>query len=310
MLPTLATSTTTSLRRATRQMSVAAPHRRSGSDVSRTLLGTQPFERFGRWALPVSIARDGTIGRLARWLALHRHEDTDDDALWDRCRRANPECFRTYRVVTTDQPSFFLPAGDVAFEVIENPTQIPDRPPQGVMLRHMEAMDAFATAKFYFLRPVFVTEPCFRLCTAAELRREAYFDQFDAMRRARHFGWAYRSQDWLRAKRDAASLLALRTATRLVEELTWTLSPTAPGNLAIDPATRRRLRRQFRDRLARTESLGLVRESRRLEIALDELRRRITIDPVLCFETASRPGELWFEAHWFAGNDGRTYVHF
>ena len=45
-------------------------------------------------------------------------------------------------------------------------------------------------------------------------------------------------------------------------------------------------------------------------MALDELRRRMTIDPVLAFEVAGRPGELWFEAHWFAANDGRTYVHY
>lgn len=309
MLPTVTTSSTTVLRSATWRSSGAAPHRQAAVKP-RLLLGTQPFERFGRWAPPVSVARDGTIGRLARWLALHHHEGATETARWERCRQANPECFRTYRVVTLDQSSFFLPAGDVAFEVMENPTQIPDRPPQGVMLRHMEAMDAFATATFYFLRPVFVTEPCFRLCTVDELRREAYFDQFDALRMARHFGWAYRSQAWLAAKRDAATLLALRTATRLIEELTWTFAPTTPISRAIDPTTRRRLRRQLQHRLARTDSLGLARESRRLEFALDELRRRITIDPVLAFETSGRTGELWFEAHWFADNDGRTYVHY
>jgi hypothetical protein len=70
------------------------------------------------------------------------------------------------------------------------------------------------------------------------------------------------------------------------------------------------LRRQLSHRLEHTRSLGLVKESRRLQFALDDLRRRITIDPVLAFEVTSRPGELWFEAHWFAGNDGRTYVHY
>jgi hypothetical protein len=234
----------------------------------------------------------------------------DEDVLWNLCRAANPEYFRTYRVVTLDQPSFFLPAGEVAFEAIENPTQIPERPPQGVMMRHMEALDAFDSATFYFLRPVFVAEPSLRLCSVNELRREAHFDQFDAFRRARHLGWAYRSQAWLAQKRDAAALATLRTLTRFVEELTWRLSSTIPGNMPIDTITRRHLRRQLRHRLERTESLGLVKESRRLQFALDDLRRRITIDPVLAFEVAGRPGELWFEAHWFAGNDGRTYVHY
>jgi len=309
MLPTFANSTTTSFPPANRKP-VASPMPQQVADDARLLVGTEPFERFGRWALPVSIARDGTIGRLARWLAIHRPDDADDSTAWNLCREANRECFRTYRIVSMDRPSFFLPAGEVAFEVIENPTQIPERPPQGVMLRHLEAMDAFAGATFYFLRPVFVTEPCFRLCAAGELRREAHFDQFDALRQARLLGWAYRTQHWLAAKRDAAALLALRTFTRMIEELAWSLAPTAPGNLAIDSATRRHLRRQLGMRLARTEALGLVQESRRLEMALGELRRRITIDPVLAFEVASRPGELWFEAHWFAGDDGRTYVHY
>jgi hypothetical protein len=278
--------------------------------LPRLLVGTEPFARFGQWAPPVHIARDGTIPRLAHWLALNRSAANNPHSLWQLCREANPECFRTYRVVRLDQPSFFLPAGEVAFEVIENPSQIPERPPTGVMLRHMEAMDAFAAATFYFLRPVFVAEPSLRLCTVHELRSEAYFDQFDAFRRARRLGWAYRSQAWLAEKRDAAMLATLRGATRLVEEVTWRLSPSLPGNMPIDALTRRRLRRQLSHRLEHTRSLGLVKESRRLQFALDDLRRRITIDPVLAFEVTSRPGELWFEAHWFAGNDGRTYVHY
>jgi hypothetical protein len=138
----------------------------------------------------------------------------------------------TYRVVKLDRPSYFLPAGEVVFDVLANPTQIPEEPPTGVLLRHLEAMDVFPASTFYFLRPVFVAEPTFQLCSADELRREAYFDRLDAMRRARHFGWAYRTHAWLAAKRDAAkslvrlyrlqfirlslSCLTLRQATRRV----------------------------------------------------------------------------------------------
>lgn len=272
------------------------------------LLTTEPFTRFGRWAPSISVARDGTIPHLARWLALHAPQYLSAAESWDRCRAANPTCFRTYRVVALDAPSFFLPAGEVVFEAIENPTQIPDRPPQGVMLRHMEALDTFAAATFYFLRPVFVTEPTLRLLTADELRREAHFDHFDAIRRARQLGWLYRSQAWLRKKRDAAAFHTLRAVTRFVESLAWEITPAQART--IDPATRRRLRHELESRLENTEYYGLARESRRLEIALEELRRRITIDPVLAFEVASRPGELWFEAHWFEAAGGRTYVHY
>ena len=282
MLPALANSTTTAT---TNSRPKTAPH----------FVGTQPFDRFGSWASPVHIARDGTINRLARWLTLDRPDGVDDLAAWELCREANPECFRTYRVVSLDQPSFFLPAGEVAFEAIENTTQIPDRPPQGVMLRHLEAMDAFASATFYFLRPVFVVEPTLRLATVEELRREAYFDQFDALRLARRLGWAFRSQAWLNRKRDAAAVFALRSATRCVEALGRVLAPTLPPRHTFDFASNRQ---------------GLIQESRRLEFAINDLRRRMTIDPVLAFEVAGRPGELWFEAHWFAATDGRTYVHF
>jgi len=302
MLPALATLPATTLPRPSAAPSSYAP--------ARPHFGTEPFARFGLWAAPVHIARDGTIPRLARWLALHQNSAVDEDALWAECRAANPECFRIYRVVKLDQPSFFLPAGEVAFEAIENPTQIPDRPPQGVMLRHMEALDAFAAATFYFLRPVFANEPSFRLSTVAELRREAYFDQFDAFRRARHFGWAYRMQRWLGEKRDRAKLAALRLLVRSVETLAWELMPGLPNARGIDPATRRHLRRQLEKRLQRTEELDLARESRRLRVAIEELQRRVTIDPVLAFEVASRPGELWFEAHWYTGADARTYVHY
>jgi hypothetical protein len=275
------------------------------------LAPSQPFERFGCWAPSISVARDGTIGTLARWIALNQHEPATPsaDELWQRCQDANPDCFRTYQVVKLDRPSYFLPAGEVVFEVLENPTQIPEQPPTGVMLRHLEAMDAFPAATFYFLRPVFVSEPTFQLCTPDELRREACFDRLDTLWRARYFGWAYRTQAWLAAKRDAAKLLTLRALTRTVEALTWDL-PSLPSGDRADPQTRRPFRRQYTYRPEPTQSLGLIAERRRLEFALIELRRRMAVDPVLAFELPDRPGELWFEAHWFIGRDARTYVHY
>jgi hypothetical protein len=113
----------------------------------------------------------------------------------------------------------------------------------------------------------------------------------------------------LATKRDQAALVALRTATRFVEALAWDLMPP-PDDREIDPATGRLLRKRLEDRLARTNSRGFAVESLRLELAVEELRRRITADPVLAFEVPSRPGELWFESHWYVGRDGRTYVHF
>jgi hypothetical protein len=178
------------------------------------------------------------------------------------------------------------------------------------MLRHLEAMDAFPGATFYFLRPVFVAEPYPRLCLPAELREEAHFDEHDAFRMTRWLGWAFRGQARLAALARRAAIRALRGMTRMTEALNDLLGPTLPTRTTFDPMLRRRIQSRIEGRLALTESLGLEVESQRLRWALEELRRRVSVDPVLCFELPYRPGVLWFEAHWYDGIDGQTYVHF
>ena len=270
----------------------------------------RPFERFGTWAAPITVARDGTIRRLARWLALHRGSASDRGELWRQCQQRNPACFRQFRVVRMAQPSFFLPAGEAAFEVLTNPTQIPDRPPTGVMLRHLEAMDAFPGATFYFLRPLFVADPYPRLCLPAALRQEAWFDQHDAFRTAHWLGWSFRAQVRLAALARRAATKCVRAMSQMTDSLNRLLSSELPAANVRDLALRRPLRQRLESRLAEAESLGLEVEIQRLRWSLEELRRRVSIDPILCFELPERSGVLWFEAHWYDGVDGRTYVHF
>lgn len=276
------------------------------------LAGGQSFDRLGEWVERVSVARDGSIHRLARWMALqpnaHKRLAAADSAtnLWRACEEANPDCFKKYRVLRMDRPSYFLPAGEVVFSVLENPTQIPDHPPTGVMLRHLEAMKAYPLAKFFFLRPVFAVDDAVRLLPPAELREEAAGDLRVARQIARMYGWTHRAEHWARRQAQRAGRAVLNTAGRAVDAVVSRFSPAAiPGGTVSVLAGRTLIG------LAETaEAEGRLQDAIRYRASAAELRRRQDIDPILCFELPERPGELWFEAHWFDGADGRLYVHY
>ena len=203
---------------------------------------TPEFLRFGTWGPTIRVARDGTILALARWIALNVPDKFDSDELWQRCQEANPRLFRSYRIAKLDAPSFFLPAGEVVFRVEENPSQIPESPPEGVLMRHVEALEAFPHATTFLLQPVFISTPAPRLYNAAELRLEALGDQREAMRIARQFGWAFRTavatRRRLRQGVERVGRWALRIATRLMERL----ASDAPSKgrsqapMPVDPA--------------------------------------------------------------------------
>ena len=273
--------------------------------------GTKPFARFGEWGERVTVARPGTSVRLSRWLALHRSAAASRRKLWQECQRAKPYFFRHYQIVRLDRPSFFLPAGEVVFDVTENPTQVPDHPPKGVMLRHMEARRAFPEARFFFLQPVFTSIPYRRLYTAADLREDAVIDQETAEFMARYYGGVFRGAERTKRFMVALARQSLRLATRVVDAV----------NCLGAPYERHRIRHRIRHAealpaaeleslLGRAGGLGLDDEAQALRSALMELRTQFRYDPVLCFELPHRPGELWFESHWFVSSAGRTYVHF
>jgi hypothetical protein len=60
--------------------------------------------------------------------------------------------------------------------------------------------------------------------------------------------------------------------------------------------------------IARTSGSDLDVEMTEFRRAMRDLRARLPLDPILCFELPHRPGELWFESHWFQGQDGKLYV--
>lgn len=286
------------------------------NDTASSYLDASPFKKLGAWGETVSVARDGRLFRAACWLALNRSKGASYDKLWTACQRANPSWFTSFRLVRMDEPSFFLPAGDVVFQVIENPTQIPDRPPRGVLLRHWEAMNAAPHATFYFLRPVFTFDPEFRLYTADDLRREAAGDRDDAVFAARMYGSAIRSAAWVKQRCYDIARLATRLAVRVA-----TFAVRGGAFMAGEPfrLRSRRLPEEFYrlhgrldidELIARTRGSALDDEVVEFRRAMRDLRMRLPLDPILCFELPERPGELWFESHWFHGQDGKLYVSY
>ncbi|MEM9352628.1 MAG: hypothetical protein AAGA92_06425 [Planctomycetota bacterium] len=279
---------------------------------AKSFTSTEPFTKFGEWGPTIQVARRGYGLRLARWLALNRARRESWDNAWSRCREENPAWFRSHRIVRMLRPSFFLPAGEVVFEVTERFTQVPDNPPRGVLLRHLEAMTAAPGATFYFLRPTFTTVPYFRLYSAQDLREDAEIDRGDAIFAARLYGWAFRAVEAARRTAIAGGRLALRGSIAAVSTAAALLRKLA-GNGGLDLRNRRDA--QVFAELLETELAGSTiidsgTQADELRRAIAELRFYASIDPVLCFETPDRPGELWFEAHWYEGQSGRTYVHY
>ncbi len=271
---------------------------------------TQPFTKLGHWGQTAWVARRGSGLRLVKWMARHRSTAETYEALWQACRQANRDCFAEYRTIHLRVPSFFLPAGEVVFEVTTSPTQIPDHPPRGVAMRHLEALDLFPGAKFYFLRPVFVADPQQRLYTVGDLAEDVEIDREEAIFAAWMYGWAFRTVDLARRRAFDAVRIGVQTVTKAVEKLNYLLEPVERRRIIrLARARDALLRRNDLDRLAdKADQWGMELEAQQLRRAISELR--YSFDPILCFEVADRPGQLWFEAHWFEAQDGRTYVHY
>jgi hypothetical protein len=269
---------------------------------------TPEFQRFGTWGEEVSVVRDGAILKLARWLALHGDSNLSDRALWLECQRANPLLFRTYRIVRLDTPSFFLPRGEVVFRVVVDPTQIPENPPEGVLMRHVEALEAFPQATTFLLQPVFVSGSSVGLYSPADLRWEAQGDRREVMWLAQRLGWAFRALAYSHRQAKRAGQATLAAAGRMVEGVAARLRTVRPPRrIELDTASYWIARRTLTSLSEQALEQGRDREAMRFREMIGRLSE---IDPVLCFEIPERPGELWFESHWFEGIDGRRYVHY
>ena len=346
------------------------PTTRQTKKTSTRFAGIQPFPKFGHWSDPIRIAYPGTTFRLVNWMAQQRRLSKDYDALWESCVAANPDCFHELQVVNLCKPSWFLPRGETVFQVIKNPTNIPDNPPRGVMLRHFEAMDVFGEqADYFFLRPTFASESM-DVFTGDLARAHAEEDKSDIIFMSKLYGPALRQMTNARRLVDHAvdvgAFLAekgcqavfevgrritnqversrIRKQARELSNAThpdrlravmlralelgmfdeaqvfgdalqsWTRDVVSShvqglslGIGAGDTAAQARSESEF-VRLARSRGAKMdVTQLRQVYREIQELR---TWDPILCFELKNQPGNLWLEAHWFDGQDGRQYVHY
>lgn len=273
---------------------------------------TPGFARFGEWGEQISVVRDGAIHTMAYHLATHpRRKELSRDELWRTCTVENRGLMHHYQIARLDEPSYFLPRGEVVFKVIQNPIQLPDNPPQGVMMRHLEAMMAHPLAKFFLLEPVFTSDPYYRLYTSEDLRTEAAGDQRVCEQIAWQLGWAHRAGKWTTERAEQLAAMAMRGAAWAIELLATELLPARRAHpLHADELAAMLADDTLSELARRADQHGLEHDAKRLRRAIEELRWRTSIDPVLCFELEDRPGELWFEAHWYTGMDGRRYVHY
>ena len=239
--------------------------------------GIEPFPQFGEWGRTIPIAYPGTTFRLVNWIAQMRREIRDYDELWSQCMRANPDCFADLQLVCLSKPSWFLPKGETAFQIIRNPTNIPDNPPRGVLLRHMEAMDVFGeNADYYFLRPTFDSDTM-EVFTGDLAREHAEQDKSDIIFMAQLYGGALRQIDLAQRLALQAVSVAEFFARKGVQGLAHV------GSLITDCVERSRIKRLARENasgmhpsrlrplIVRSLELGMFREA---EIFRDELRLR------------------------------------
>ncbi len=241
--------------------------------VGQRLVQTRPFARLGTWSDAIPVVRPGMSGKLVSWMARHRGEATTAMQAWGRCLAANPECFQSFQLIRLEQPSFFLPAGDVVFDYAINPSQIPENPPRGVQWRHLEALEMFPEATFYFLQPVFTTHRGFtELYSAGDLREDAAIDRDNVIFASRAYGWLFRSaafaEDRLNDIRDHAKACVrkVRHAWYRYREHRERLSVR---RAAADAVSLHRERAEHFYRRAR--QLGLRDEARLLKQALEQI---------------------------------------
>ena len=265
---------------------------------------TPEFGRLGVWGEKIRVAKPGAMISIVHWLAINRQRGESHHALWQRCLADRSDLFTDFQTVSLDKPSFFLPAEDVTFTVARNPSQIPDNPPRGVLLRHWEAMEQYPRATHFYLEPIFTLRPELALYTGDLAREDAAWDERDAIFAARLYGPILRVAQWSCEMGRFLTDAGKRTydhATRIADQV-W-------HRVQTRRLRRRALRYLPPDRARQLSDEELWFEEKRRRKLQQEIEHWRKIDPILCFSLPDVPHELRFTAHWFHGTDGRTYMH-
>ncbi|MEM7317333.1 MAG: hypothetical protein AAF497_29765 [Planctomycetota bacterium] len=248
---------------------LANPHCQSESTNAVTVprfLGIEPFARFGTWSDPIPMPYPHTTLQLVSWMARHQPGIRDEDALWEQCIISNRNCFQSLQPVNLCRPSWFIPAGETVFEVIKNPTNIPDNPPQGVILRHLEAMNVFGMrADYFFLRPTFVKDTG-ELFTGALARESAEEHKGRMISLTKTFGGALRKSDVARRLATRSFVSAKAAANRGLDKFrqvgVWMYEQSERRRIRIAAAEPSRLMvPTVRTLMERAIELGMIEEA-------------------------------------------------
>ena len=311
---------------AARRQSATTPVRPS---VVRTqivpLVDACPFQPYAKLGRNVHALKPSGIEAMADWWAA-TDLPTPNDA-FAAALQAHPQWFDSYTLISAFDRSLMLPGHqNLVMHLVEDPTQIPDRPPTSIIERLLVAERMYPTAKIYYAEPVFavssdpsklpvpMTENAF-LCEAGQRILKA---QALAKRWAWYY-WAVRCAKALDSKYDAwcksheiarikAEMEGIERLTKDVSEITArhgegmgrTITP--PEMMRLMEFERRLLVRRLKSSTPDTV-LSLS-----MEAQLDIIMRRI--DPLLLLELPEEPGKLRLIGHWFwHKTNGKECLH-
>ena len=271
------------------------------------------FGAFGSWSSgDIYLSGAKNHWQLARWMALNEVLSPDVDELWRLCIEANRRGFKRYRAMNLFDKSLNLRAGNVIFEYIEEPTQIPDNPPTVVIRRMLKAILAHRDSKLYCLEPVFkvADDEHPTLAVLPEIRLQAEQEQATVLGLYRRYRRMIQSWNWMLWKAGQAqeSLGAWLERKSVKRELAVIRRRGAHALVGYAYEVEVLRRKELSDR---AERLGLKEVARSLTASIENLRK---IDPILSFTLPDHPNLHRFIGHWFwsvdrATGKPRLFVH-
>ena len=278
-----------------------------------TVEGVEPrssaLEEFGEWGSKShwSLPRGEFRVAIARWMALNGVGSTINDNEWARCRAALPGAFKAYRTFRLYTRSFFLPAAEAVFEVLENPVSFPETPPDPILKNFLRGISLYRDAKFFYLEPVVKIEgrkmtPLLRPGLEEEIRVQQ--DAVQLLLNER--GWRFRTEE--RAARLATTVgnlsleltaLLISGGMTMVKALFTSSEKLRLEMKALEPEMLQG-EAELRQLLADAHRLTMTGTA---EVFHSRLRK---FDPIITFEVN---GVHLLAGHWFhLTHDGKTVL--
>ena len=271
------------------------------------------FGAFGSWAgEEIYLTGPANYWRLARWMALNEVLSSNPDELWKLCVLDNRRGFKRYRGMNLFDKSLNLKAGNVVFEYIEEPTQIPDNPPEIIIKQMIKAILAHRDCRLYCLEPVFkiADDENPTLAVMSEIEQQANEERAAVTALYHRYRLMIQSWNWVlwktgRAQESIGAWLERKTVKRELAKVRNRGAQSLGGYAYAAEVLRRK---ELADR---AEKAGLQEVARSFTASIENLRK---IDPILSFTLPDRPNLHRFIGHWFWSVDRvtgkpRVYVH-